>query len=257
MDIDIIISRSADTVNIQAEQFEIIAGLAEKRPEVPFSVIIEASQLRADIKRRILDALPGGGDPAAQQAAAAMQQVQAAAQEAEQIKADAEKAMADAKAEQAQVAVDAARVDVARANLAKEEAQFEAKVAQAGAADAEAKAGETAETAQSDSQMLIQVMQEQLGAVVQSFAQQSEALLQAAAEQIQAIPQIVAQVSEQQEASKPQRVDQRLSVKRGKGGKMQARVVETMSDGTTRERIGDFQRGADGLEGVIQSGLMQ
>lgn len=253
MDIDIIISRSADTVNIQAEQFEIIAGLAEKRPEVPFSVIIEASQLRADMKRRILDALPGGGDPAAQQAQAAMQQVQQAAQEVEAMKAEAEKAKAAAEAEQAQVAVAAAELEVDRANLAKERAQFEQRVAEAAVAGMEDAAKQTEQT-QAETQGLVQEINQQLAEVTQTVAQQSEAIMQAAAEQLQQIPQIVAQAVEQQAASRPQRVDQRLSVKRAQGGKLRATVTETMSDGTTRERIGDFQRGTDGLDGVINSG---
>jgi hypothetical protein len=266
MDIDIIISRSADTVNIQAEQFEIIAGLAEKRPEVPFSVIIEASQLRADMKRRILDALPGGGDPAAQQAQAAMQQVQAAAEEVKGMQAEAEQAQAAAKAEQAQVAVDRAQLEVAaagietdRANLAKERAEFDAHVAQTAGAQAEDGAKQATEAVQAESQALVEEVRGELAAVVQNLQQQSEALLQQAEQQLQAIPQIVAQASEQQAAAKPQRVDQRLSVKRAKGGKLRATVTETMSDGSTRERIGDFQRGANGLEGVINSGsgLMQ
>jgi hypothetical protein len=37
IDVDIIIDRTADTVNIQQEQFETLAMIAEKRPEVPFS----------------------------------------------------------------------------------------------------------------------------------------------------------------------------------------------------------------------------
>lgn len=266
MDIDIIISRSADTVNIQAEQFEIIAGLAEKRPEVPFSVIIEASQLRSDLKRRILDALPGGGDPATQQAQAAMQQVQQAAQEAEQLRVDAEKEQAAAKAEQAQIAVasanleaKAAQLETDRANLAKERALFDQHVAETGMGRMEEDAKKTEQT-QAETQHLVQEINQQLGEAVQTVTQQSEALMQAAAESIQAIPDIVAQAVEQQAASKPQRVGgPRIAVKRGPGGKMRVTATEEMSDGTTRERIGDFQRGANGLEGVINtgSGLLQ
>jgi hypothetical protein len=69
MDVDIIISRSEDTVNIQAEQFEILASIAEKRPEVPFDVIIDMSQLRSETKRLIRDRISGQDDPNAQKMA--------------------------------------------------------------------------------------------------------------------------------------------------------------------------------------------
>lgn len=69
MDVDIIIDRMQDTVNIQQEQFEILASIAEKRPEIPFDVLVEMSQLRSDTKKRIKDRLTGENDPAAQQQA--------------------------------------------------------------------------------------------------------------------------------------------------------------------------------------------
>lgn len=72
MDVDIIIARTQDTVNVQAEQFEMLASLAEKRPEVPFSALVEMSQLRSDVKKRLLDQMSGANDPNA----AKMQQMQ-------------------------------------------------------------------------------------------------------------------------------------------------------------------------------------
>jgi len=65
MDVDIIIDRSPDTVTIQQEQFDILARIGEKRPEIPFDVIVEASQLRSEIKNKVLDRLKGTNDPAA------------------------------------------------------------------------------------------------------------------------------------------------------------------------------------------------
>lgn len=76
MCVDIIIDRSPDVVTVQQEQFEILAGLADKRPEIPFDVLVEMSQLRSETKRRILDRLKGADDPAAQQMAQ-MQQMMA------------------------------------------------------------------------------------------------------------------------------------------------------------------------------------
>lgn len=67
MDVDIIIDEAPDTITVQAEQFETLAMLAEKRPEVPFGMLVELSQLRSDIKKRVADQISGANDPAAQQ----------------------------------------------------------------------------------------------------------------------------------------------------------------------------------------------
>lgn len=67
MDVDIIIDRTQDTMNVQQEQFEILAKLAESRPEVRFEDLVRLSQLRSDVKKQILDS--GKNDPAAQQQA--------------------------------------------------------------------------------------------------------------------------------------------------------------------------------------------
>lgn len=107
MDVDIIIDRTQDTVNIQQEQFEQLAAIAEKRPEVPFKVLVEMSQLRSDVKKRVLDSLTGEDDPAAQQAAQfqqMMQELQAAL-----AKANVEKTAAQA--EQAKAAAVESQVD--------------------------------------------------------------------------------------------------------------------------------------------------
>lgn len=81
MDVDIIIDRAPDVVNIQQEQFEIIARIAESRPEVPFEAVIEASQLRSDQKRKITSKLSGEDNPMAKQMAAMQEQMAAIAQE--------------------------------------------------------------------------------------------------------------------------------------------------------------------------------
>lgn len=260
MDVDIIIARTADTVNVQAEQFEIIAKLAESRPEVPFSVIIESSQLRSDMKRRMLDALPGGGDPAQAQAAAAMQQVQAAAQEAQALKAEADTAQAEAQKAAADVKVQQsslqvmkadletmrAEISTQRAELATQEAEFRQLKAETMAGAAQDGAAQTGDKADA----LYQAMNEQLSAVVQSFAQQSQQLLQSAAEQLQAVPQIVMQTVEAQKA--PQRVGRRVAIKRGAGGQRAAQVYDTFADGTMQERQVTFQNVDGQLIGDMQ-----
>jgi hypothetical protein len=108
IDVDIIISRSADTVNIQAEQFEILAGLAEKYgPQaVPFEIVMDISQLRSEVKRQVRDKLSGKNDPQAAQMAALqqqMQEIQMALQVANVQKTQAQAAQAQASANESVV----------------------------------------------------------------------------------------------------------------------------------------------------------
>jgi hypothetical protein len=74
MDIDIIIDEAPDVVTVQQEQFERLASLAEAGIAIPPDALIEASSLRSQTKKAILDKMSGKDDPAAQQAAQ-MQQV--------------------------------------------------------------------------------------------------------------------------------------------------------------------------------------
>lgn len=46
LDMDIILENAPDSINTQAEQFELLVQLAGARPEVPFSAILEMSALR-------------------------------------------------------------------------------------------------------------------------------------------------------------------------------------------------------------------
>jgi hypothetical protein len=106
MDVDIIISRSQDTVNIQAEQFEMLMALAEKRPEVSFKTMLTLSQVRSDVKKMVMDDLTGANDPQAKQMAALQQQMselQMALQAANVRKTEAQAAQAEAAAVESQV----------------------------------------------------------------------------------------------------------------------------------------------------------
>ena len=80
LDLDIILEDVPDTVNIQSEQFELLANLAQANPDaIPFEMIIEASSIRN--KNRILERLKGGS-PEEQQAAQQRLQTQERAQNA-------------------------------------------------------------------------------------------------------------------------------------------------------------------------------
>lgn len=110
MDVDIIIDRTADVVNIQQEQFAGLLEIAKVRPEVPFDVLIEASQLRSETKKRVLERLKGANDPAAAQLAQLQQrlaELEAALKEAQVIKtlSEAEENQAQAQKIQAETVV--------------------------------------------------------------------------------------------------------------------------------------------------------
>lgn len=76
MDVDIIIDRGQDVVTLQQEEFGILAKIAEGRPEIPFDVIVEMSQLRPTTKKRVLERMKGGNDPLAAQQAQFQQMMQ-------------------------------------------------------------------------------------------------------------------------------------------------------------------------------------
>lgn len=74
MDMDIIIERGEDTVNVQQEEFAMLTEIAKARPEVPFSALLKMSQLRQATKKMVLDELKGN-TPEAQQQAQMKQQI--------------------------------------------------------------------------------------------------------------------------------------------------------------------------------------
>ena len=74
MDVDIILESVPDTVNIEAEQFELLANMYQANPQaIPFEMIIESSSLRN--KNRILEKM-NGSTPEQQQAIAQQKQMQ-------------------------------------------------------------------------------------------------------------------------------------------------------------------------------------
>lgn len=76
IDVDIIIDRGQDVVTVQQEEFGLLAEIAKGRPEIPFDVLVEMSQLRATTKKKVLDRMKGTDDPAAQQMAQMQKQMQ-------------------------------------------------------------------------------------------------------------------------------------------------------------------------------------
>lgn len=109
MDVDIIIDRGQDVITVQQEEFAQLAEIAKGRPEIPFSVLIQMSQLRQDTKRTVLESLQGNS-PQEQQAKAQqaqfqqmMAQLEAALKQADVMKAQAQAAQAQAAAAESHI----------------------------------------------------------------------------------------------------------------------------------------------------------
>lgn len=107
LDVDIIIDEAPDVITIQQEEFAKLAELAGTgQVQLPPDVLIEASQLRSQTKKRILDMLSGKNDPMAQQRAqmqSMIEQLNAALLQANVRKTEAEAAKSEAAAEETQV----------------------------------------------------------------------------------------------------------------------------------------------------------
>lgn len=85
LDVDIMIEVSLDSINVQQEEFEMIANIAQTRPEVPFKEIIRLSSLRSKTKEQIIGSIEAGEQAFQQQQQA---QAQAQAEEAQAKNAD-------------------------------------------------------------------------------------------------------------------------------------------------------------------------
>lgn len=90
LDVDIVLEAVPDMVNIEAEQFELLAGMFQANPNaIPFDMIIESSSLRN--KERILERLKGAS-PEEQQARQMQQEIAQRGQIAEIQKTESEAA---------------------------------------------------------------------------------------------------------------------------------------------------------------------
>jgi len=107
LDVDIIIDETPDIVTVQQEEFADLVDLARSGTvQLPPEVLIEASNLRSDKKKRIMDILKPKDDPAAamqQQFAQMMAQLEALLKQAQVHKTQAEGDLAQARAEKEHV----------------------------------------------------------------------------------------------------------------------------------------------------------
>jgi hypothetical protein len=117
MDMDIILTEAPDTVNIQAEQFELLLNFAAQRPDaIPVEMLLEMSSLRG--KDAIIERLTGQS-PEAQEQFQAQQAKQARAEQllaAEKVS-EINKNEASAAQSRATAAEKVAGIDEARARL--------------------------------------------------------------------------------------------------------------------------------------------
>lgn len=66
LDVDIILDEGADSINMQADSYELLQALAGKGAEIPPQVLIELAPLESSVKKRVLDMI-GQAQQAAQQ----------------------------------------------------------------------------------------------------------------------------------------------------------------------------------------------
>ena len=102
IDVDLILEDVPDIVNIQSEQFEVLANLYSANPDaIPFEMLIEMSSLRN--KERILERLKGDDSPEAQAAMQERNDLQRRNAEAETTEKESKAALNMANAENKQV----------------------------------------------------------------------------------------------------------------------------------------------------------
>jgi hypothetical protein len=104
LDVDIILDEAPDVVTLQAEEFQKLADLAGSgQVQIPPDALIEASGLRPETKKRIMDIMKGTNDPMQEMQAKfaqMMQQLEGMLKEAEVREKNASAALKEQQAEQ-------------------------------------------------------------------------------------------------------------------------------------------------------------
>lgn len=141
MDVDIIIDRAPNVMNLQQETFQVLAELGKTRPEVPFDVIVEASPLRSDVKKKMLDKMAQSPQmpPEVQQA---MQEMQAKAEQLAQAEAAVTEQAAKVREAEMGLSQQSAELDVKQAQIDAAVEKLRAEAAKLDAREAELNAAE-------------------------------------------------------------------------------------------------------------------
>lgn len=246
MDVDIIIDRSMDVVNIQQEQFAGLLEIAKVRPEVPFDVLLEASSLRSDTKRRVLEKLGKAQQIPPELQQQVQQQQEALQQAAQQLQAKEEELKAleqSIKDESANVKVDAAQLDVKRAEIREAEANLKTLEAQLNAKRTEVSMAEKqiSQTAQIEQERLNAGVETARAKLGQEAAARSEQTMQKAQETTGGVVEQVAKMLEQQSRA----VEKALE-------KQSAKIIEMTKP---RQRKIAIERGPDGKAASLSEEL--
>ncbi|MCC7126463.1 MAG: hypothetical protein IT178_16555 [Acidobacteria bacterium] len=145
MDMDIVIDEAPDVINLQQEQFTLIAELAKTRPEIPIEAVLELSAIHN--KKKVIDLIKGGDEgqpqitPEMQQQMQQLEEVGLALQEKEKqlaevekkLQAESSRVMADdmgLTAQQSDLKVQRAELKAQEAKLREMEANFRAQQAE-------------------------------------------------------------------------------------------------------------------------------
>lgn len=136
LDVDIILMDAPDSLTIQSEQFQMLTEMFKAAPQaIPLDVVIEASSLRSDTKRRILEKVNGTGqeNPAVAQAQAMLQEMQQQMAQMQQALQDAEmraeNATRKAEVDAAKLEVEAYKAETDRLNAQIEASRIDAEAA--------------------------------------------------------------------------------------------------------------------------------
>lgn len=244
IDVDIVIDRSPDTINLQQEQFSILAELAKARPEVPFKSLIKASQLRSEIKKEITDELQKQPQIPPQIQEQMQQQQEALARGAQDLQAR-EQAIAQAEAALTQqaneVKGEATNLDLKRAEIRVDMEKIKVMFAELDAKQAELAAQEKSinDSAQIASERL-DMKEESLRTTLKQEAQNMDAqAVQRERDSSSSVLDQVAKIVEAQDS----KIERALM-------SMQNQLLQALSQRSGARRI-NIERGPDGKSAAL------
>jgi hypothetical protein len=120
LDVDILLEDGPDSINVQAEQYQMLVELKKADPSLPTVAVIEASQLRN--KEKVIELMQQGGVPP--QVQQQMQDLQGQLQEAQQ---KLQEAQQDAASNQGDMQLKAAELALKEREIALKEAELDLK----------------------------------------------------------------------------------------------------------------------------------
>lgn len=126
LDVDIIIDEAPDVVTVRQEEFQTLAALAKSGVQIPPSALIQASSLRANDKKQILDMMNPQGNQIPPQV---QQMIQQKEQQIQQITQAQQQKTQEQQQQDQELAARSAQAKVDQANLQVQSAQLDTKAA--------------------------------------------------------------------------------------------------------------------------------